>query len=456
MPTKFQIFKQKFISNFIMPKEFRNIVVEKNLKLLLKISASLTTLSIINFIYNVLTKDTQAGSSLDYIIYYFTMSVLGIFVTILAFCFLKIKKISKAFYNIPLVINFLGLEVNCYLIFTYGTNPFNALIIFVCLATLVPLLFAFPPLYYIITMIIMGTLMTPKINDLFGIDSVYNALIYLFIMCSLAMSRWYYIISNMKHEATIMEHQKQIQQELEMASVVQKSFYQHNLNNVKDWNISYCNDSMINLSGDFFDFYVQKNKLDGLSIFDVSGHGLASGLVTMLVKNSMEEEFYENKDVELDFTMQRINHRIREEKGKIENYLTGIMLRFNDDKIEMVNAGHPNPIIYHAATGTCEYFNCDVKDRQGAIGLSNLDFNFTTLNIDLAKNDRIILYTDGVTEAKNFLNNEYGKEQFLASAQKHCNLNVDDQITALYNDIKGFIGTSPRTDDISIIILEKK
>ncbi|MCQ2592550.1 MAG: serine/threonine-protein phosphatase [Treponema sp.] len=372
----------------------------------------------------------------------------------LVLIFRKIKVLRHS--NFPIIFSFATLEFLGYLIFAYGENPFNSLIIFVCLATIDPLIFAIEPLYYIIVMVVMALLMGPKFVELYGVNSASNAFVYLIIMISLAMSRWFYILRNNVHEHKIKERERQIQQELEMAAVVQKSFYQHDLAGVKNWEIAYFNDPMISLSGDLFDFFVRQNTLSGLCIFDVSGHGLASGLVTMMVKNTMEEEFYENEDVELDFTMQRINERVRAEKGNIENYLTGIILRFTDENIEMVNAGHPNPIIYHVASGLCEYFNCDIKDRQGAIGLGDLDFDFRTLEVGLEENDRIILYTDGITEAKDILNNDYGKERFLESVQRHSNLNVQDQTAAIVDDINQFIGTAPRTDDISIVILQKK
>lgn len=455
MPTRFQLFKQKFFNNFIMQREIKNVVVERNIKLLLKISFSLFLLCLLLMIFLAYCLNPQFPETEDYIFYSGAMSVFELFTFLFALCFSKIKKISRVFYNVPLIINFAGLEILCGLIFFYGTNPFSALIIFVCLATIIPLIFAIEPLYYVIVMIGMGVLMTPKLNDLYGITSVYNSIGYVVIMTALAMNRWFSVKRSIVHDIKTEEREKQIQQELEMAALVQKSFYQHNLSGVKDWNVAYYNNPMISLSGDLFDFYVRQNTLSGLCIFDVSGHGLASGLVTMMVKNTMEEEFYENEDVELDFTMRRINERVSVEKGNIENYLTGILLRFTNQNIEMVNAGHPLPIIYHAATDTCEYLNCNINDIQGAIGLADLNFDFKTLEINLEKHDRIILYTDGVTEAKNILNYEYGKERFLASAQNHRNLAPKDQITAIVADINQFMGKTPRTDDISIIVLEK-
>lgn len=456
MNNKLQNFKERFINNFIMSKDIKRIVVERNLKMLLKVSSFLGIFCMIMFIMSYTTIDYHEENVVDYLFYYLSMVIINIFSFVLSYIFLKVKKIKIWLYNLPVILNFIGLEINCYIIFTYGSNPFNSLIIFVCLATLLPLMYAIEPMYYIITLIVNGVLMTPKMIELYGITTANNSTVYLFIMSSLAMSRWFYVKRNFEHNKKTEEWEKQIEQELDMASLVQKSLYTHDLTGIKDWNVAYYNDPMISLSGDLFDFFIRQNTLSGLCIFDVSGHGLASGLVTMMVKNTMEEEFYDNEDIELDFTMQRINKRVREEKGNIENYLTGILLRLSNDKIEMINAGHPNPIVYHASTNQCEYFKCDIKDRQGAIGLTDIDYLFTTLELNMEKNDRIILYTDGVTEAKNSLSKEYGKNRFLESAQKHCNLTVEDEIKALTEDIKLFIGKSPRTDDISIIILEKK
>lgn len=454
MPTRFQLFKEKFINNFIMPKDIKRIVITQNLDRLIKISLFIFILSILTLIPLLFSPGSKTPETTDYIFHYCSMAIIEFLSFTIGIILKKTNKVR--FSNLLLIFNFASLEFLCFLIFKYGTNSFNSLIIFVCLATLVPLIYAIEPIYYILIILVIGLLMGPKFIDLYGTNSSSNGFVYIFIMCGLAMSRWFNIKNSMIHERKINDRDKQIQQELEMASLVQKSFYQHDLTTIKEWDIAYYNNPMMSVSGDLFDFFVRQNKLDGLCIFDVSGHGLASGFITMMVKNTMEEEFYENEDIELDFTMRRINERVREEKGNIENYLTGIILRFTEINIEMVNAGHPIPVIYHASTKTCEYFNCRLEDRQGAIGLGDLDFDFTTLTINLEKGDRIILYTDGIFESKNNMNIEFGKENFLASVQKHCNLDVENQVSAIARDITQYIGTASRNDDISIVILEKK
>ena len=73
----------------------------------------------------------------------------------------------------------------------------------------------------------------------------------------------------------------------------------------------------------------------------MSGHGIASGLVTMLAKTVIDRKFRECADLPFPKAMEEINRQIIEEKGDIENYLTGVLLRINDNKVELISAGHP-------------------------------------------------------------------------------------------------------------------
>lgn len=454
MATKLQILKRKLINNYVMPKEVKARIIEQNFRILIKVSIVLSFLCFLTLLPILSSPNSRGAETSDYIFYYTGMTISYLTSLILSLCSKKIKILRKS--NAVLFLNFISIEFVSYWIFTYGVNPFSALVIFVCLATLHPLVFTIEPLYYSPLIILFGILIGPKFAELYGSNSATNGFIYLLVMSGLSMNRWFYIKRNIVYENKTKEREKQIQQELNMAALVQKSFYQHDLSNVKEWEIAYYNDPMLNVSGDLFDFFVRREKLDGLCIFDVSGHGLASGLVTMLVKNTMEEEFYENEGLELDFTMQKINERVSVEKGNIENYLSGIIIRLTNNAVEIVNAGHPSPIVYNSATNTCDYLNHNIEDIQGAIGIKDLDYEFKTQQLNPDPKDRIILYTDGVTEAKNILNEEYGKDRFLASVQKHSNLDVRAQMEAIVKDVMQFIGTTQRNDDISIIIMEKK
>lgn len=443
-------------TKLFMPQELKKNLVDKNLVHVVYISLVLMTFSFTLFCLTLVRRYGDYSENLQEILYYAVFFIIALSGFILAKIFQKLENLNQMVRNIPLLfLFFVFLCLSLYL-YHYGPNPFNGFITFLVIATIAPLAFAIEPLIYNPMIILVFICISSSLENKFGSGAVANGSLFIAVLFFLSNVRWRSLMRRMEHEKLVEDHDQTIQREFEMASMVQKSFYTHDLSGIKNWEVVYYNNPMLSLSGDLFDFFNRQDKLSGLCIFDVSGHGLSSGLVTMMVKNAMEEEFYENDDVELGYTMQRINQRIRKEKGNIENYLTGIMLRLSDEKIEMVNAGHPVPIIYNSKINTAEYFRCSYEDRQGVIGLGDLDFFFNTLEFKLEQNDRLILYTDGITDAKNSNGELFGKERFLESVQVHSDLNPQEQMEAVVKDVEEFIGKAPKTDDISIIILKKK
>lgn len=90
-----------------MPRDLKNVVLEKNLKLLLKVSVALTVLCFVMFVVSLLRPNSKGVIDIDYVFYYFAMAVLSLFTTVVSYCFLKIKKIKKSLYNIPLIVHFI-------------------------------------------------------------------------------------------------------------------------------------------------------------------------------------------------------------------------------------------------------------------------------------------------------------------------------------------------------------
>lgn len=139
-----------------------------------------------------------------------------------------------------------------------------------------------------------------------------------------------YIVEN--YESQLRETNQVLSSEIELAAVIQQNFFKQDLTGIKNVEISFYSKPMAGVSGDIYDFYKTDGKLDGLGIFDISGHGISSGLVAMLVKNIINKEFYDHQELELWEIMEHINSRVIAEKGGIQNYLTGVLARFNDDE----------------------------------------------------------------------------------------------------------------------------
>ena len=241
--------------------------------------------------------------------------------------------------------------------------------------------------------------------------------------------------------------------ELELAAYVQHNFYKLRKTDFDDWEVGYYFRPLESVSGDLYDLYTINDKLKGLGIFDVSGHGISSGLVTMLVKNIIQQEFDEGINDELCSVMNKINERIINEKGSIENYLTGIICRLEKNTMEFISAGHPEPIYIHKNKVS---ILPKATDAQGVIGIGGVPTNFVSSKLEFQKDDLFIMYTDGFTEATNEYNQLFGKERLLSSIQNHYDLPLSELVKAITDDVFDYSKDSEIKDDLTLIILKKK
>ena len=253
--------------------------------------------------------------------------------------------------------------------------------------------------------------------------------------------------------------------DLEMASLVQKKFFPYPPRKLRGWDIAVSYSPLDKVSGDMYDFYVSNESLNGFSLFDVSGHGIAASLVTMLAKNIIFQSFIRNmqKNETVSRTLYEINDEIIEAKGGIENYLTGLMFRFkpfdsNDVcKVEMANAGHPNPIFYSAEDDICDEIKSgDSESHHGAIGLDFITVSFPQISFKMAENDILLFYTDGLTESRNKNNEMFGKERvkkIIRSSYAKDSQSIMEDIIDEFNE---FTKGVKRDDDITIVVMKRE
>jgi sigma-B regulation protein RsbU (phosphoserine phosphatase) len=91
------------------------------------------------------------------------------------------------------------------------------------------------------------------------------------------------------------------------------------------------------------------------------------------------------------------------------------------------------------------------------LGLSDTDYFKKTLeeySIDLNENDTIVLYTDGVTEAKNEMLEDFGDKQFLQVLQTNISLNADELSNKIIKEITVFSSGHEQYDDITLVIFK--
>lgn len=439
-----------------MPKDIKANIISKNLHRLAILEQVLFGFGILMIIVSFIRFSSDWKAHYDDFIYYAAYILNSLIVLLAAIRTTHHPEWPVWRRNQPtyLAIFFL-LILSVYLLFTSSTPlSFYTVYVNVCIIAIVML--AVEPFFFIILLGLFTTAICIRLHSVGSTTMILNMILTSIIMSILSLYKWASLINEFTFEKVQNNHIQSMEREIELAAFVQESFSKRKMPELKDFDIAYYSKAMAGVSGDMYDFYTNNDVLEGAGIFDVSGHGIASGLVTMLVRNIFQQEFHQNEKSPLYEVMEIIDKRIRVEKRNIENYLTGILLRMKGNTIEIVNAGHPCPILFRKETGECSFFDEKRKFSSTVIGLSPIEPFFQETCFEMKSGDEIILFTDGIKEAMNKLHDEYGNTRFLASVRNAVHKDLDKQIPSILADIGHFTENSEQSDDITIVMIRKK
>ena len=251
---------------------------------------------------------------------------------------------------------------------------------------------------------------------------------------------------------------------LETVAHVQKNFLPVKNKTFRGWELAISYNALDNnVSGDLYDYYFTDGILDGMGIFDVSGHGIPAGLMTILAKSIISQHFINgmNQDESISNVLKDINKSYIKEKVNVENYITGLLFRFSEFNkkdicsVEFANAGHPYPLFYSASENKIIELKQDEKKQYGILGVEGLDVSFPPVNFRAAQNDIIICYTDGLTDCLNHKGEEFGKERIIKTAQLYHHESAIMIMNRIMDKFCDFIGSEKISDDITLMVLKR-
>ena len=116
-------------------------------------------------------------------------------------------------------------------------------------------------------------------------------------------------------------------------------------------------------------------------------------------------------------------------------------------RIEYCNAGHNPPIIGNAKG---QYTFLDVKEANAPIGLWS-DLEYVGEEIDFPRDSMMLLYTDGLNEAENRQQEQYGEDRIIELMTSHASQSTHDMIEALKTDTDQFRDGAEQNDDLTML-----
>ena len=204
------------------------------------------------------------------------------------------------------------------------------------------------------------------------------------------------------------------------------------------------------VGGDFYDFYT----FDGNTVLflaaDVSGKGIPAAMFMMTAKTIIRELAERGLPVDEIFTLANEKLCENNESGMFVTAWMG-KIDLSTGALSCANAGHNPPVIVHA-DGRCEY----LKSRTGFVLAGMEGMKYRTNEMTLNKGDRILIYTDGVTEATDVNEALYGEDRLLSYIDKNKDLKAEALLSGLKEDIDRFAGDAPQFDDITMLVFDYK
>jgi sigma-B regulation protein RsbU (phosphoserine phosphatase) len=225
-----------------------------------------------------------------------------------------------------------------------------------------------------------------------------------------------------------------------------------------NYDIAFAFNPLSKVSGDFYDFYMDNNNLSGLMIGDVSGHGIASALFTVVARPIFFRYFTRNMDKSLSKILELINGNLIEQMSGSYYYMTAVMLRFTGNNMEYANAAHPNMIQAVAIGNRFEVQPVtDAQETGTLLGLSELQNQYKSFNYTVNTNDLIVLYTDCLAESKNAADKEFGMDMIYdAINDMKPSYTSQEILDGIMDRFKKHLAESPIKDDLTVIVLKKK
>lgn len=206
------------------------------------------------------------------------------------------------------------------------------------------------------------------------------------------------------------------------------------------------------VGGDYYDVLVEDG-LVTIAIGDVTGHGLESGLVMMMTQTTVRTltKLRETDPVHFLNTVNATLYDNVQRMG-VDRNLSLAILNYAQGHLHIT--GQHEEVLLLRADGTLQQL--DTMDLGMTVGLVDDISDFLApLTIELQVGDGVVLYTDGIPEAKNPEGEFYGLDRLCQVVQSHWQASAEDVLNATLANFRGFIADCQVRDDITLLVLKR-
>jgi sigma-B regulation protein RsbU (phosphoserine phosphatase) len=256
-------------------------------------------------------------------------------------------------------------------------------------------------------------------------------------------------LTRAQNHADMMAFHK-AQQELEFAGHIQNSFLPKDVPQADQWQISAALVSARQTSGDFYDFIPLESGLIGIVVADVSDKGTGAALYMALSRTLLRTYAMESGN-HPEVALARTNDRIRAD-AESDQFVTLIygILDPETGILTYANAGHNPGFLLRAGSDEVE----SLPNTGIPLGMFE-EMAWKQIQIQINPGDILLLYSDGVPEAQNIAEEEYGEDRMITHGQAGMGQPAADTQIAIIDSINDFVGDAPQFDDITLMVVAR-
>jgi anti-anti-sigma factor len=247
-----------------------------------------------------------------------------------------------------------------------------------------------------------------------------------------------------------------MQKEIEVAKQIQQSLLPRKRPEISGYDIAPLYQAAAEVGGDYYDFVQVDDDTIGVVVADVSGKGVPGSLVMTMIRTALRMEARGNRNA--SDVMAKMNAFVTDDmkKGMFVTMFY-VILDSKNRIISYASAGHNPMILYRHETKETFFLN----PRGFPVGISLPDETLFRRSISLEKvrlkkDDMLVIYTDGVTEAMNERREQYGEDRLIQMVKEYAYLPPTEFIARLDTDLKKFTGEHPQNDDITVVAVKEK
>jgi serine phosphatase RsbU (regulator of sigma subunit) len=260
-----------------------------------------------------------------------------------------------------------------------------------------------------------------------------------------------------------------LESEFQAASKIQSSMLPMHEEYIAGYELSHSLVTATEVGGDNYDFR-HCSKGNWFSIGDVSGHGLEAGIIALIAQSAFNYGIYlfENLDdneklpIEMYQYVNKTVYLLNKQRNNSDSFIT--MNYFFEHNGKFYGAGaHESPLIYRAATGEVEEFKQLTGNTLFLGIIEEIDAEPSYCSFELYPNDILLLYTDGLIEAKNEKNEQFDIPRVKELLKKNAHLPLAQIKENIYAELESFTEKGDRAryngkfaDDVTVFLIKKK